>query len=440
MEAILIKALQFFASLSLLVMIHEFGHYITARIFKIRVEKFYIFFNPWFSLYKRKVGETEYGIGWLPLGGYVSLAGMIDESMDLEQMKQEPQPWEFRTKPAWQRLIVMLAGITMNVLLAMAIYSGMLYTWGENYFHNDDMVYGYSFNEAGEKLGFVDGDKIVSIDSEAIGNVREIDKKLIIADDNRTVIVERGGENVTLTLPLEQLVAMREDQSIIGFYEPIVPFIIESVESDSSKEAGVMAGDRVIAIDNNAISDFFAGKELLAKAQGRNAEIDIVRNAADTLRLSVPINAEGKMGVSIKMIAPRTVEYGLFESIPAGIRRTGREIASYWDQLKMIVNPKTKSYKEVGGFIAIGNIFPSEWNWQSFWTLTALLSVILAIMNILPIPGLDGGHALFTLWELITRRKPSDKFLEVMQYIGLALLLLLLVYANGNDIIKLFIK
>lgn len=440
MEAILIKALQFFASLSLLVMIHEFGHYITARIFKIRVEKFYIFFNPWFSLYKRKIGETEYGIGWLPLGGYVSLAGMIDESMDLEQMKQEPQPWEFRTKPAWQRLIVMLAGITMNVLLAMAIYSGMLYTWGENYFHNDDMVYGYSFNEAGEKLGFVDGDKIVSIDGEAIGNVREIDKKLIIADDNRTVVVERGGENVTLTLPLEQLVAMREDQSIIGFYEPIVPFIIESVESDSSKEAGVMAGDKVIAIDNNAISDFFAGKELLAKAQGRNAEIDIVRNAADTLRLSVPINAEGKMGVSIKMIAPRTVEYGLFESIPAGIRRTGREIASYWDQLKMIVNPKTKSYKEVGGFIAIGNIFPSEWNWQSFWALTALLSVILAIMNILPIPGLDGGHALFTLWEIITRRKPSDKFLEVMQYIGLALLLLLLVYANGNDIIKLFIK
>ena len=440
MEAILIKALQFFASLSLLVMIHEFGHYITARIFKIRVEKFYIFFNPWFSLYKRKVGETEYGIGWLPLGGYVSLAGMIDESMDLEQMKQEPQPWEFRTKPAWQRLIVMLAGITMNVLLAMAIYSGMLYTWGENYFHNDDMEYGYSFNEAGEKLGFVDGDKIVSIDGEAIANVREIDKKLIIADDNRTVVVERGGENVTLTLPLEQLVAMREDQSIIGFYEPIVPFIIESVESDSSKEAGVMAGDKVIAIDNNAISDFFAGKELLAEAKGRNAEIDIVRNAADTLRLSVPINAEGKMGVSIKMIAPRTVEYGLFESIPAGIRRTGREIASYWDQLKMIVNPKTKSYKEVGGFIAIGNIFPSEWNWQSFWTLTALLSVILAIMNILPIPGLDGGHALFTLWEIITRRKPSDKFLEVMQYIGLALLLLLLVYANGNDIIKLFIK
>ncbi len=440
MEAILIKALQFFASLSLLVMIHEFGHYITARIFKIRVEKFYIFFNPWFSLYKRKIGETEYGIGWLPLGGYVSLAGMIDESMDLEQMKQEPQPWEFRTKPAWQRLIVMLAGITMNVLLAMGIYSAMLYTWGENYYHNDDMVYGYSFNEAGESLGFVDGDKIISIDGEAIGNVREIDKKLIIADKNRSVVVERGGEQVTLTLPLEELVAMRENGSIIGFYQPIIPFIIEEVVMDSAKDSGLLANDEIIAIDDTHVDDFFAGKELLTKAAGRNAEIDIVRNATDTLRLTAPINAEGQIGVNVKMIAPRSVEYGLFESIPAGIRRTGSEIASYWDQLKMIVNPKTKSYKEVGGFIAIGNIFPSEWNWQSFWSLTALLSVILAIMNILPIPGLDGGHALFTLWEIITRRKPSDKFLEVMQYIGLGLLLLLLVYANGSDIVKLFIK
>ena len=440
MEAILIKALQFFASLSLLVMIHEFGHYITARIFKIRVEKFYIFFNPWFSLYKRKIGETEYGIGWLPLGGYVSLAGMIDESMDIEQMKQEPQPWEFRTKPAWQRLIVMLAGITMNVLLAMGIYSAMLYTWGENYYHNDDMVYGYSFNEAGESLGFVDGDKIISIDGEAIGNVREIDKKLIIADDNRSVVVERGGEKVTLTLPLEELVAMRENGSIIGFYQPIIPFVIEEVVMDSAKDSGLLANDEIIAIDDTHVEDFFAGKELLTKAAGRNAEIDIVRNATDTLRLTAPINAEGQIGVNVKMITPRSVEYGLFESIPAGIRRTGSEIVSYWDQLKMIVNPKTKSYKEVGGFIAIGNIFPSEWNWQSFWSLTALLSVILAIMNILPIPGLDGGHALFTLWEIITRRKPSDKFLEVMQYIGLGLLLLLLVYANGSDIVKLFIK
>ncbi len=438
MEAILIKTLQFFASLSLLVMIHEFGHYITARIFKIRVEKFYIFFNPWFSLYKRKIGDTEYGIGWLPLGGYVSLSGMIDESMDLEQMKQEPQPWEFRTKPAWQRLIVMLAGIMMNVLLAMTIYSAMLYTWGEQYIHNDDVKSGYAFNETGKRLGFVDGDRIVSIDGEKIGNIREINKHLIISDDNRRITIERDGQQLDITIPLEELVAMREDQSVLDLIQPIIPFVISEVSSDTANEAGLKAGDRVIAIDNTPINDFFAGKELLSIAAGRNADIDIVRNNADTLRIAVPVNAEGMIGVTTETIQPRTVEYGLFESIPAGIRRTGTEIASYWDQLKMIVNPKTKSYKEVGGFIAIGKIFPDQWNWQSFWALTALLSVILAIMNILPIPGLDGGHALFTLWELITRRKPSDKFLEIMQYIGLALLLLLLVYANGNDIIKLF--
>lgn len=438
MEAILIKALQFFASLSLLVMIHEFGHYITARIFKIRVEKFYIFFNPWFSLYKRKVGDTEYGIGWLPLGGYVSLSGMIDESMNTEQMKQEPQPWEFRTKPAWQRLIVMLAGIMMNVLLAMAIYSAMLYTWGEKYIHNDDIVNGYSFSDEGKKLGFEDGDKIVSIDGEKIENILEINKMLIIADDNRVVTIERGGKQMDITLKLEDLVAMREDGSIMSFYQPILHFVIDEVVSDSAKESGLLAGDKVITIDNTPITDFASGKELLANAKDRNVEMGIVRNACDTLSLSVPVNAEGHIGVTNKMISPRIIKYGFFESIPAGIRRTGSEIASYWDQLKMIVNPKTKSYKEVGGFIAIGSIFPDEWNWQSFWALTALLSVVLAIMNILPIPGLDGGHALFTLWELITRRKPSDKFLEIMQYIGLGLLLILLVYANGNDIIKLF--
>lgn len=438
MEAILIKALQFFASLSLLVMIHEFGHYITARIFKIRVEKFYIFFNPWFSLYKRKVGDTEYGIGWLPLGGYVSLSGMIDESMNTEQMKQEPQPWEFRTKPAWQRLIVMLAGIMMNVLLAMAIYSAMLYTWGEKYIHNDDIVNGYSFSDEGKKLGFEDGDKIVSIDGENIENILEINKMLIIADDNRVVTIERGGKQMDITLKLEDLVAMREDGSIMSFYQPILHFVIDEVVSDSAKESGLLAGDKVITIDNTPITDFASGKELLANAKDRNVEMGVVRNACDTLSLSVPVNAEGHIGVTNKMISPRIIEYGFFESIPAGIRRTGSEIVSYWDQLKMIVNPKTKSYKEVGGFIAIGSIFPDEWNWQSFWALTALLSVVLAIMNILPIPGLDGGHALFTLWELITRRKPSDKFLEIMQYIGLGLLLILLVYANGNDIIKLF--
>ena len=438
METILIKAVQFFASLSLLVLIHEFGHYITARIFKIRVEKFYIFFNPWFTLYKRKFGETEYGIGWLPLGGYVSLSGMIDESMNLEQMKQEPQPWEFRTKPAWQRLIVMLAGIAMNILFAMGIYTGMLYTWGEQYYHNDDVVSGFAYNQTAKSLGFEDGDRIVSIDGEEIGDINNIRKRLIIADEDRTVTIERGGEKQDITIPLESLVAMREDGSVIDFYQIIVPFVIDEVVSDSAKESGLSVGDEVISIGDKAIMDFPEGRDILAEYKGRNADISVLRNGCDTLRLSVPINEEAQIGVRVKLIEPRTAEYGFFESIPAGIKRGGQELASYWQQLKMIVNPDTKSYKEVGGFIAIGSIFPEEWNWRSFWSLTAFISIALAIMNLLPIPGLDGGHALFTLWEIITRRKPSEKFLEVMQYIGLGLLLILLVYANGNDIIKLF--
>lgn len=438
MEAILIKAVQFFASLSLLVLIHEFGHYITARIFKIRVEKFYIFFNPWFTLYKRKFGETEYGIGWLPLGGYVSLSGMIDESMNTEQMKQEPQPWEFRTKPAWQRLIVMLAGITMNVLFAMFIYSMMLFTWGEKYYHSDDITYGYVYNESAKALGFEDGDKIVAIDGEKIANINDIRKRLIIADQNRNVTIERAGEQQAITIELEKLVAMREDQSIIDFYDIRLPFEVESISLPSAEEAGIMPGDRVISVGNTPVTDFMQGRELLSQYKGRNADIDIVRNGCDTLRLSVPINNEAQMGVMVKMIEPRTAEYGFFESIPAGIKRGAQELSSYWQQLKMIVNPETKTYKEVGGFISIGSIFPETWNWQSFWSLTAFISIALAIMNLLPIPGLDGGHALFTLWEIITRRKPSDKFLEIMQYIGLALLFLLLIYANGNDIIKLF--
>lgn len=438
MEAILIKAVQFFASLSLLVLIHEFGHYITARIFKIRVEKFYIFFNPWFTLYKRKFGETEYGIGWLPLGGYVSLSGMIDESMNTEQMQQEPQPWEFRTKPAWQRLIVMLAGITMNVLFAMFVYSMMLFTWGEKYYHSDDITYGYVYNESAKALGFEDGDKIVAIDGEKIANINDIRKRLIIADQNREVQIERAGTEQTITIELEKLVAMREDQSIIDFYDIRLPFEVESISLPSAEEAGIMPGDRVISVGNTPVTDFMQGRELLSQYKGRNADIDIVRNGCDTLRLSVPINEEAQMGVMVKMIEPRTAEYGFFESIPAGIKRGAQELSSYWQQLKMIVNPETKTYKEVGGFISIGSIFPETWNWQSFWSLTAFISIALAIMNLLPIPGLDGGHALFTLWEIITRRKPSDKFLEIMQYIGLALLFLLLIYANGNDIIKLF--
>lgn len=440
MEAILIKTLQFFASLSLLVLIHEFGHYITARMFKIRVEQFYIFFNPWFSIYKRKIGDTVYGIGWLPLGGYVSLAGMIDETTDKEKMEllnQPPQPWEFRSKPAWKRLIVMLAGVVMNVLLAMAIYSGILYTWGDTYYHNDDMVNGYVFNEAGEKLGFADGDRIVAIDGEKIEDIGRIGEMLLLADSNREVEIIRDGETMMLNITLADLVGMRENEGFKGLYMEFIPFVVEEVTTDSAKEAGIVEGDRIVAINKTPTPHLYEAYNVLDGIRGTVAELSIMRNG-EMISIEAPISEEGAIGIAVNRVVPRHKEYGFWESIPAGIKLAGSQIASYWEQLTMIVNPETKMYKELGGFIAIGNIFPDKWNWQGFWNITALLSIVLAVMNILPIPGLDGGHALFTLWEIITGRKPSDKFMSIVQGIGMVLLFALLIYANGSDIIRLF--
>lgn len=445
MEIILIKTLQFFASLSLLVMVHEFGHYITARIFKIRVEQFYIFFNPWFSLYKRKIGDTVYGIGWLPLGGYVSLAGMIDESIDKEQidnMQQPAQPWEFRAKPAWQRLIVMLAGVVMNVLAAMVIYTGVLYTWGESYIHNDDVRYGYLFDEAAESVGFQDGDRIITINGNRVERINDIVMQLLITDADADVEVLRGREVVSLNIALDDLVAMRESGEWSGIYNKVIvaPYLISEVTSDAAREAGLLEGDRIVAMNGVQTLDRREGDEILMAHKGTTIIADVEREG-ELLQLVLPINDEGKIGIMIEplIIEPRTHYFGFWESIPAGVRYTGEQIASYWEQLKMIVNPDTKMYKELGGFIAIGNVFPSEWSWQGFWNITALLSIMLAVMNLLPIPGLDGGHALFTLWEIITRRKPSDKFLIVVQWIGMALLFALLFYANGNDILRFFL-
>lgn len=439
--SILIQALQFFASLSLLVLIHEFGHYITARIFKIRVDAFYIFFNPWFSIYKRKVGDTIYGIGWLPLGGYVSLNGMVDETIDsdkIEQLKEEPKPWEFRSKPAWQRLIVMLAGVVMNVIMAMVIYTGMLCAWGESYYHNDDMKYGYIYNEEAHAFGFEDGDRILSIDNNTIGNVSEINQRLLIVDHDLEVDILRGTDSLTLTLPLTELVAMRERGTYQGFISERVPMVVKSVATEEAMNAGLEVDDHIIAIDGNEVKDYLSAQPLLQERRGVTTELTVVRNACDTLQIVAPVSEDAKLGIQIPVTMPRYREYSFWEAIPAGIKMTGREIASYWNQLKMIVNPDTKLYKEVGGFLAIGSVFPDEWNWPRFWHITALISIMLAVMNLLPIPGLDGGHALFTLWEIITRRKPSEKFLVVMQWIGLAILFALLIYANGNDIFKLF--
>lgn len=437
---IFIKIVQLFMSLSLLVAIHEFGHFIVARIFGIRVEKFYIFFDPWFSLFKFKRGDTEYGLGWVPLGGYVKIAGMIDESMDTEQMKQPVQPWEFRAKPAWQRFLVMVAGVVMNMVLAFTIYCGISYTWGSSYLANEDVKWGYNFNTTAEQMGFVDGDRIIAIDGKEIDNVNEILNALVLSDDNREVIVERNGLRQHFNIPYEQLLEMRNNETFKDLYSPIVPMIVDSVDFESARAAGILAGDRIKGVNGTATDDAVKLKQLFSEHKGEEVIVDIERQGG-TMQVTLPVDAEGRIG--IVMAAPfslRTRHYSLWESIPAGARLTVKQLTGYWQQLKMIFSPKTEMYKSLGGFISIGSIFPGEWNWFSFWNTTAFLSIILAVMNIIPIPGLDGGHSLFTLWEMITRRKPSDKFLEIAQYVGLVLLLILLVYANGNDIYRFFIK
>ncbi len=439
---VLIKIIQFFMSLSLLVAIHEFGHFIVARMFKIRVEKFYIFFDPWFSLFKFKRGDTEYGMGWVPLGGYVKIAGMIDESMDLEQMKAPVQPWEFRAKPAWQRFCVMVAGVVMNVLLAILIYSGVRYVWGESYMANADAKWGYEFNEAAERMGFRDGDKVLTVDGEELDAVGDLRSMLLLTEGDREVVVVRGGEQMTLNIPFDEMLAMRRNREYEDLYTLRVPFIIDSIASESAAAAGLRVGDEVVACNEHEnVSATTMTTSLLKQYSGDTVTLRVLRAGAEQ-ELQVPVDEDGKIGVMLKadMFQPRTREFTLLQAIPAGVSLAGETIADYWEQLKLIFQPKTKMYEELGGFISIGKIFPSEWNWLQFWTMTAFLSIILAVMNILPIPGLDGGHALFTLWEIITGRKASDKFLEVMQYIGLAILFVLLVYANGNDIYRLFVN
>ena len=438
---ILIRVLQFFMSLSLLVAIHEFGHFIMARVFKIRVEKLYIFFDPWFSLFKKKVGDTEYGLGWLPLGGYVKIAGMIDESMDTEQMKQPEQPWEFRAKPAWQRFLVMIAGVVMNVLMAMMIYTGIRYVHGESYMANEDARWGYVFNQTGKDMGFQDGDKIISIDGEAIDDVNEIRSKLLLTKDARNVVVERGGAEVAFTIPFEDLLSMRREKAYTDLYSLCVPFIVDSVVNEAVASAGLLAGDEVVALNGVKFAGVAEATSLLQNEyKGDSVKLSVVRGG-EPLDLMVAVNDEGKIGVMLKtdIFQPRTREFTFLEAIPAGVKLAGESIADYWQQLKLIFQPKTKMYEELGGFIAIGKIFPSEWDWLRFWSMTAMLSIMLAVLNILPIPGLDGGHALFTLWEIVTGRKPSDKFLEIMQYVGFIILMALVIYANGNDIYRLFV-
>lgn len=431
---VVIKILQFICSFTMLVLVHELGHLMFGKLFGVRVEEFRIFFGkPWI---KWRWGETEYGIGWLPFGGYAKLAGMVDESMDTKNLASEPEPWEFRSKPAWQRLIIILGGVMMNVVMAFGIYVGTSLAWGDKYISNSEMPYGYVYSDYAKQLGFEDGDKIISIGGEPIEDYAKIMTSLLIESD-KTTIVERDGEKVTIEIPVQSVMELSEQTD---FLAPRVPFEVASVvENMGAAAAGIEVGDRVIGVDGEPMSYYDQIAPALAAAKSDSVMLTLLSGclARDVM---VAVNAEGQIGVGLssESIPVRTRTYNFWQAIPRGGERVVEEMGDYWKQLKMIVQPKTEMYKALGGPISIGGIFPNEWNWQNFWKITALLSVILAVMNVLPIPALDGGHALFILIEMITGRRPSDKVLIVAQAIGMGLLFLLMFYATFNDIARLF--
>lgn len=437
---ILVKAAQLLLSLSILVIFHEFGHFISAKIFKTRVEKFYLFFNPWFSLFKFKKGETEYGLGWLPLGGYVKISGMIDESMDKEQMQLPPQPFEFRSKPAWQRLIIMLGGVTVNILLAIAIYIGMLWIWGEQYLPTSEVnKYGIVADSVAREMGLRNGDKILSVDNEPVEDFFKIPGKIIL-DKAKTIQVERDGQPFNVIIPEGFIARLLKHQSP-DFINARMPFVIAGFSAESAaKAAGVLEGDRVIGINDLEVLYFDQFREKIPEYRNQDISLKVLRQA-DTLTFNFRLPESGLIGAMTNpagLFSFRDKQYSFLAAIPAGFNRTWKGVGNYLKQLKLIFSPEAKAYESVGGFITIGNIFPSIWDWQSFWSLTAFLSIMLAILNVLPIPALDGGHVMFLFYEIITGRKPSDKFLEYAQIVGMVLLFGLLIFANGNDIVKLF--
>ncbi|MCE4563537.1 RIP metalloprotease RseP [Maribellus sp. CM-23] len=440
MESILIKTTQLLLSLSILVVLHEAGHFMFARLFKTRVEKFYLFFDPWFSLFKVKKGETEYGIGWLPLGGYVKISGMIDESMDKEAMQQPPQPWEFRSKPAWQRLLIMLGGVLMNFIFAFVIYIGVLYIWGEEYLPTENVKYGIVVNETGEKIGFKTGDKILTVDNHYIEEFHKI-VPTIVLDEAKTVQVERDGQKIDVEISGEDMALMLKSKGIWTIRDPYDIKIGKLAKGYPAAEAGLQENDVLGAVDGNSFEFYDQFSNYLASKKNSEISLEITRDGQKITK-TVKVNEEGKLGFNPTFNNPdifewKTLKYGFLESIPAGIDRGVQTTINYLKQFKLIFNKETKGYESLGGFATIGNIFAPTWNWAHFWDMTAFISIILAIMNLLPIPALDGGHVMFLFGEIITGRKPGEKFLEYAQITGMILLLALVLYANANDIIKM---
>lgn len=441
---ILIKTLQVILALSILILVHEFGHFFFAKIFGIRVDKFFLFFDAgdftlmstksgWFSRLfpKAKKWETEYGIGWLPLGGYCKIAGMIDESMDTEHLKTEPQPWEFRSKPAWQRLFVMAGGVLFNFILAILVYSGILAIWGESYISNEDnCIY---VNELAYDMGFRNGDRILSFDDYVPENFGMLQANLAREAASKAVVL-RDGDTINIYIDHNR---MGEVLNTPGMFNLARPFIVDQVpESSPNHDAGLQGNDRIISIDSTSIRFVQDAEPILIANAGNMVATSVLRND-DTLTMNLQVDSLGKFGIYTKVEGIKQKEYSLIGAIPAGFTKTFSTIGGYLKDLKLIFTPSTEAYKSVGSFIAMGQIFPSAWDWYSFLSILALLSIMLGVMNLIPIPALDGGHIVFTLYEMITGRKPSDKFLYIMQLIGMVLIFGLMFLAFGNDIARL---
>ena len=501
MDTFLIKATQLILAFAILVIIHEFGHFLFARLFGVKVEKFYIFFDPWTEIFKWKPkkyvgglgkkkdisksderqeieaennpdisnlnnakeqetvskadnqkkksfwGDTEYGIGWLPLGGYCKIAGMIDESMDKEQMKKPPQPWEFRSKPAWQRLLIMIAGVLFNFLLAILIYAGIVYATGEKYVPFEEAKLGMAYSGEAKKIGFKDGDIPLEADGEILDN--PIDARMKMIQASSVKVLRNDKDTVEIKIPEEFIFALdkeaKSDTASIMFMTYRIPTRITQVmKGDGADKAGIRQGDEIIAIDSLPTPSLDRFMALLADHDNQTVNLTVVRktdNAKDTIIIPVELSATSKMGVALEVdpaafYNSKEIKYSLLASVPRGISMGTERLSSYASSMKLVFTKE--GAKSVGGFGSIGAIFPEKWDWIAFWNIAAFLSVALAFMNILPIPALDGGHVLFLLYEVVTRRKPSEKFLEYAQMIGMGLLILLLLYANGMDIVRLF--
>lgn len=436
-----VKAGQFILSFSILVVLHELGHFLPAKWFGCRVDKFYLFFDPWFSLFKKKKGDTEYGLGWIPFGGYVKIAGMIDESMDKEQLKKPAEPWEFRSKPAWQRLIIMVGGVVVNILLAIVIFIGITWYWGDEQLPVKNLKYGVHVDSLGKSIGLKDGDNVVAMDGKTIENFGSIESELVLTEAKKLTVI-RNGQSVEIMVPESFMQKIVEQKKFSGMLVPQYPVIVDSVSNTAVFNSGELRkGDTLIAMNGKPFTYYQEFDQLKKLAANTVAQLTAIRGK-DTVQIKALVNDKGAIGFfqvsPLTILGTEHIQYDLMASIPIGFTRCWETLDRYVTGLKQLFTGKVNASDSLGSVISIGNTFPGVWDWERFWTLTGIFSIVLAFMNILPIPALDGGHALFTLYEMVSGRKPGDKFMEYAQMAGMILLMGLMAYALGLDFWRLF--